>query len=435
MIRTRTRSRRWPSVPSGRTSSCPSIRTRLSAATTCPPIRPVTPTRPSTTGRPRRSTCTRCSAPPGRPAHASRTSTSATSGRTRTCRIPSRSSTRGRPASPIVYAIQSNGFDVITSADHVLTWGVGIETLRETAYRNLATWSGGIAWAEEADGDRRLLSSASGEGWDAGRILLQEVRDHLATSLGDGGARVLIGLPDRDLLVASRLAAEDADFADHFAAFVGDQCERRGRAHRSPDVRAAGRPAGRVRRLAMAEAAATGEGVRVAVDGSVATITLDRPDALNALTIPLKEALLLAIRRADRDPAVRAIVLTGAGRAFCAGQDLKERLEPDAPPLEDGASRALQPPGARDARVGHADRRRDQRRRGGRRCVARAGVRHPRDRRRGVDPARLRPDRPRPRQRRDVAAAPARRRRAAPPPSPSSTSRSARARRSSSASP
>ena len=84
----------------------------------------------------------------------------------------------------------------------------------------------------------------------------------------------------------------------------------------------------------MAEAAATGEGVRVAVDGSVATITLDRPDALNALTIPLKEALLLAIRRADRDPAVRAIVLTGAGRAFCAGQDLKERLEPDAPPLE-----------------------------------------------------------------------------------------------------
>ena len=36
---------------------------------------------------------------------------------------------------------------------------------------------------------------------------------------------MLIGLPDRDLLVASRLAAEDADFADHFAAFVGDQCE------------------------------------------------------------------------------------------------------------------------------------------------------------------------------------------------------------------
>jgi 2-(1,2-epoxy-1,2-dihydrophenyl)acetyl-CoA isomerase len=85
--------------------------------------------------------------------------------------------------------------------------------------------------------------------------------------------------------------------------------------------------------MAEATAPATGD-LRVAVDGPVATITLDRPDALNALTIPLKDALLRAIRRADRDPAVRAIVLTGAGRAFCAGQDLKERLEPDAPALE-----------------------------------------------------------------------------------------------------
>jgi len=62
-------------------------------------------------------------------------------------------------------------------------------------------------------------------------------------------------------------------------------------------------------------------------------ITLDRPDALNALTIPLKKELLGALRAAGRDRSVRAVILTGAGRAFCAGQDLKERLEPDAPPL------------------------------------------------------------------------------------------------------
>jgi len=68
------------------------------------------------------------------------------------------------------------------------------------------------------------------------------------------------------------------------------------------------------------------------VDG-VATITLDRPDALNALTIPMKSELLAALKAIGRDRAVRAVVLTGAGRAFCAGQDLKERLEPSAPPL------------------------------------------------------------------------------------------------------
>lgn len=73
--------------------------------------------------------------------------------------------------------------------------------------------------------------------------------------------------------------------------------------------------------------------IRIDRDGAVATITLDRPDALNALTIPMKRELLAALREVEADPAVRAVILTGAGRAFCAGQDLKERLEPDAPPL------------------------------------------------------------------------------------------------------
>jgi 2-(1,2-epoxy-1,2-dihydrophenyl)acetyl-CoA isomerase len=68
------------------------------------------------------------------------------------------------------------------------------------------------------------------------------------------------------------------------------------------------------------------------VDG-IATITLDRPAALNALTIPMKRELLSALRSVEKDPTVRAVVLTGAGRAFCAGQDLRERLEPGAPSL------------------------------------------------------------------------------------------------------
>jgi 2-(1,2-epoxy-1,2-dihydrophenyl)acetyl-CoA isomerase len=74
--------------------------------------------------------------------------------------------------------------------------------------------------------------------------------------------------------------------------------------------------------------------VRSEVVDRVATITLDRPEALNALTVPMKASLLAALRSADRDEAVRSVVLTGAGRAFCAGQDLKERLAPDAAPLE-----------------------------------------------------------------------------------------------------
>jgi 2-(1,2-epoxy-1,2-dihydrophenyl)acetyl-CoA isomerase len=61
-----------------------------------------------------------------------------------------------------------------------------------------------------------------------------------------------------------------------------------------------------------------------AVDGAVATITLNRPEALNSLTVELKVSLREALERAAADDAVRAVVLTGAGRAFCAGQDLRE---------------------------------------------------------------------------------------------------------------
>jgi 2-(1,2-epoxy-1,2-dihydrophenyl)acetyl-CoA isomerase len=74
--------------------------------------------------------------------------------------------------------------------------------------------------------------------------------------------------------------------------------------------------------------------LRLEVTDRVATITLDRPDALTALTVPHTEELLAALRQAGTDPAVRAIVLTGAGRAFCAGQVLRERLEPGVAPLD-----------------------------------------------------------------------------------------------------
>ena len=60
------------------------------------------------------------------------------------------------------------------------------------------------------------------------------------------------------------------------------------------------------------------------VTGGVATVTLNRPEGMNALTLAAKQALLEAVTAVERDPGVRALVLTGSGRAFCVGQDLRE---------------------------------------------------------------------------------------------------------------
>lgn len=57
--------------------------------------------------------------------------------------------------------------------------------------------------------------------------------------------------------------------------------------------------------------------------GSTATLTLNRPDRLNAVSEELYQALLDGLRAADADRQVRAVIITGAGRAFCAGADLK----------------------------------------------------------------------------------------------------------------
>jgi 2-(1,2-epoxy-1,2-dihydrophenyl)acetyl-CoA isomerase len=66
---------------------------------------------------------------------------------------------------------------------------------------------------------------------------------------------------------------------------------------------------------------------RVERDGAVALVTLDRPDALNAQTRESRRALARELRALSADEGVRCVVLTGAGRAFSAGQDLRE---PDA---------------------------------------------------------------------------------------------------------
>jgi 2-(1,2-epoxy-1,2-dihydrophenyl)acetyl-CoA isomerase len=68
----------------------------------------------------------------------------------------------------------------------------------------------------------------------------------------------------------------------------------------------------------------TSPDVRLTVLDGVGTLTLDRPDSLNALDKATKTALLEGLADLAVDPAVRCVVLTGTGRAFCVGQDLRE---------------------------------------------------------------------------------------------------------------
>jgi len=63
--------------------------------------------------------------------------------------------------------------------------------------------------------------------------------------------------------------------------------------------------------------------IRVEQENGVATITFNRPDALNAFNLPMMEELHRAVLACDEDPGARCVVLTGAGRAFCAGGDVK----------------------------------------------------------------------------------------------------------------
>jgi enoyl-CoA hydratase/carnithine racemase len=80
----------------------------------------------------------------------------------------------------------------------------------------------------------------------------------------------------------------------------------------------------------------------------VATITLDRPDRLNAFTITMQRELCAAIDEVDADPEVRALVVTGRGRGFCAGADLAGgEASFDASGAEGRAIVARQPDGRR----------------------------------------------------------------------------------------
>lgn len=81
------------------------------------------------------------------------------------------------------------------------------------------------------------------------------------------------------------------------------------------------------------------ETVRLEVADGVATLTLARPERLNSFTVQMHGEVHQALARLRDDPSVRCLVLTGAGRGFCAGQDLADRaVDPGAAPVDLGDS-------------------------------------------------------------------------------------------------
>src|SRR3982751_854949 len=71
------------------------------------------------------------------------------------------------------------------------------------------------------------------------------------------------------------------------------------------------------------------------LDAGILSLTLNRPDRLNALNPEMLEQLARALERAKHESEIRAVLLTGAGRGFCTGQDLAERdVRPGAPPID-----------------------------------------------------------------------------------------------------
>lgn len=81
------------------------------------------------------------------------------------------------------------------------------------------------------------------------------------------------------------------------------------------------------------------ETIELAVDAGVGKVTLNRPDRLNSFTVQMHEELAHALDKVESDPAIRALLLTGAGRGFCAGQDLSDRaVAPGDSPVDLGHS-------------------------------------------------------------------------------------------------
>jgi 2-(1,2-epoxy-1,2-dihydrophenyl)acetyl-CoA isomerase len=78
--------------------------------------------------------------------------------------------------------------------------------------------------------------------------------------------------------------------------------------------------------------------IKLSVDGAVATLALNRPERLNALNVAVHAEIREALTQVESNAAIRCLVITGEGRAFCSGQDLTDRVMTENTQIDTGAS-------------------------------------------------------------------------------------------------
>src|SRR5262245_297510 len=79
------------------------------------------------------------------------------------------------------------------------------------------------------------------------------------------------------------------------------------------------------------------------IENAVARLTFNRPEVFNSMNVLMRREILEALATCEKDPDIRAVYITGSGKAFCAGEDLQEVVDPNGPSLTEIISTGYNP--------------------------------------------------------------------------------------------